>query len=204
MRRKSPEQALATFAGAPSNLDLSRWTGRRRPEATRGEARAALAAELRQIREGGLYRRTAANWTEFCESNLRIDRRSIDRGLRQLRDFGPAFFHVADAWPLSTKEYRGIQEHVRPEGVVLDGAVVPFGENSRRGLAGAISELLQRRKTQARLSPNAYRRVYARLERATGRLERVDIALDRLQKIELSTLLGRLLRRGVELGVRAA
>src|ERR1051326_298270 len=130
MRRKSSGQALATFGDAPSNLDLSRWTGRRRPEAARGDARAALAAELRDIREAGLYRRTAANWTEFCESNLRIDRRSIDRAIRQLRDFGPAFFHAADAWPLSTNEYRGIQEHVRQDGVVLDGALVPFGENS--------------------------------------------------------------------------
>jgi hypothetical protein len=191
---------------APANLDLSRWTGLRESSSgTACDARVAQVADLRRIRDEKLYRDLTETWEEFCEKHLLISRRSIDRNIRRLKEFGPAYFHVAESMPLSSHEYRLIREHISAEGVRVDGVLVPLGERNGQRLAAAIAELLRRNGPKpARARSESFTRVAARLESATKALDRYDRALDRLQKLELAALVGRASRRAMQLGVRPA
>ena len=135
--------AVIALEEAPARLDLSRWTGRRDlPPGTPGDARVAQVTDLRRIRDKKLYARVTRTWEEFCEKHLLISRRSVDRNIRRLREFGPAFFRAAAAMPLSSREFRQIREHVGVEGVQFDGVLIPFGASNRRQLADALDELL--------------------------------------------------------------
>lgn len=206
MQPKSSKTTVRSFEDAPANLDLSRWTGRLEPSGgTGGDAKATLVADLRRIRDEQLYGNVTQTWEEFCEGHLMISRRSIDRNIRRLKEFGPVYFRVTEAMPLSSNEYRMIREHVSPDGVRVDEALVPFEGHNHQWLAEALAELLRRngpKPTRTRME--SFPRVAARLEAAAKALDRYDRTLDRLQKLELSALLGRASRRALQLGVRPA
>ena len=206
MQKEPPQAKVTPFEDAPANLDLSRWTGRRESSAgTASDARVAQVADLRRIRDEKLYGSLTETWEEFCEKHLLISRRSIDRNIRRLKEFGPAYFHLAEAMPLSSHECRMISEHICPEGVRVDGTLIPFGERNRQRLAAAIAELLRRGGPKpARTRAESFTRVAARLEAAAKALDRYDRTLDRLQKLELAALVGRASRRALKLGVRPA
>ncbi len=142
-----PKPDVIDFEAAPTTLDLSRWTGVSLadvPAATAGETRAVQVANLRRIRDGRLYIDLTSTWEEFCEKHLLVSRRSVDRNIRRLKEFGPLFFRVAEEVPISSQEYRLIRGHICPEGVRFDGAVVPFHQAHGRRLAEAVTELLRR------------------------------------------------------------
>jgi len=206
MQKEPSKNAVIGLEDTPLDLDLSRWTGRHESSAgTAGDARATQVADLRLIRDEKLYGSLTQTWEEFCERHLLISRRSIDRNIRRLKEFGPVFFQVAEAMPLSSHEYRMIREYICPEGVRFDGVLIPFGELNGQRLAAAMAELLRRCGPKpARTRMESFSRVAARLEAAVKALERYDRTLDRLQKLELSSLLGRGSRRGLQLGVRPA
>lgn len=209
MQPELPETDLIAFEDAPLDLDLSRWTGApddsaKEPPAI-GDVRAAQVANLRRIRDERLYTDLTSTWEEFCEKYLRITRRSVDRNIRRLKEFGPLFFRVAGAVPISSQEYRLIRGHVCPDGVRLDGVLIPFDESYFEELSDAITELLRRGGSKsAKARGESFSRVIAQLETAAKALDRYDRTLDRLQKFELSALLGRAARRAMQMGVRPA
>jgi hypothetical protein len=209
MQAELPETDLIAFEDAPLDLDLSRWTGAPADSANDtpdlGDVRAERVANLRRIRDERLYTDLTSTWEEFCEKHLRITRRSVDRNIRRLKEFGPLFFRVAEAVPLSSQEYRLIRGHVCPDGVRLDGALIPFDDAFSDELSDAVTELLRRGGSKpAKARGESFSRVIAQLEIAAKALDRYDRTLDRLQKFELSALLGRAARRAMELGVRPA
>jgi hypothetical protein len=204
MDEKSPK--IIALEDAPANLDLSRWTGRLpQPAASFGEARAAQVADLRLIRDRKLYAGLTRTWDEFCEKHLLVSRRSVDRNIRQLREFGPVFFRVAEAMRLSAQQYRRIRGHVCAEGVLFDNGVIPFVPQNQRPLSDAIAELLLRNGGRLGRKPTeSYGRMMRRVTVAANSLDRFDRRLDGLQKLEVAASMGRILRRGLQLGVRPA
>ena len=208
MRESLTKSEIIPLEDAPANLDLGRWTGElpaSLPEAVAGDARAAQVAALRRIRDGRLYAGVTRTWDEFCEEHLLISRRSIDRNIRRLKEFGPVFFRVAEAIPVSSQEYRLIRGHVCPGGIRFNGAVLSFAPANGPRLAAAVTELLRLTGPKpVKLRGESFPRVMERLEAATKMLERYDRTLDRLQKFELASVLGRSARKAQELGVRRA
>jgi hypothetical protein len=210
MRKESPKTPVIALEDAPTNLDLSRWTGAPptfEAEAPVGAAaaRAAQVADLRRIRDRRLYVGLTRTWDEFCEKHLLISRRSVDRNIRRLKEFGPVFFSVAEALPISSQEYRLIRGHICPNGVRFDGALIPFGPSHTHRLGNVIAELLRRSGPKpVKKNREPFSRVIAQLEAGAKALDRYDRALDKLQKFELSALMGRTARRALELGVRLA
>jgi hypothetical protein len=161
--------------------------------------------QLRRIRDGKLYTRYTNTWDEFCEKHLKFTRRSVDRNIRRLREFGPVFFRLAEAVPLASREYRLIRGHVCPQGVRVDAEVIAFGAGNCEQLSDAITELLRRSGSKsAKDARQSFARVTSRLDVATRLLERYQRPLDKLQKFDLAVLVGRTLRRAREMGVRAA
>jgi len=113
--------------------DLARWLGRRDAFAVMaGGCSAAEAETLRRIRDEKLYRNTGLTWDAFCVRRLGVSRRNVERTLRLLDEFGPAYFHVAQVAHVTVDQYRAIAHSVGNDGVRLDGAVVALLPENRR------------------------------------------------------------------------
>lgn len=136
-----PEAANA----APDAIDMGRWLGRREAfSLVAGRCSAAEAESLRQIRERRLYLTVARSWDEFCAKHVGASRRNIERSLRLLEEFGPAYFAVAQMAHIGPEEYRAIAAHVDEGGVRLDGAIVALLPENSGHVAAAVGELLRR------------------------------------------------------------
>jgi len=206
MRPQSTDTAVISFEEASPDLDLSTWTGTAETASQHpANTRAAQVASLRRIRDEKLYTGLTSTWEEFCQKHLLISRRSVDRNIRRLKEFGPVFFRLAETVPITSREYRLIRGHISPDGVRFEGVVVGFDGPQRQQLPDVITELLRRTGPKPiRQKGEPFSHVVARLEVAAKMLERYERSLDRVQKFELSAVLGRALRRGLELGVRPA
>ena len=130
--------------GHLGGLDLGRWIGRREAfGAIAGRCSAAEVESLRRIRQEKHYRVATRNWDDFCALHLRASRRSVDRVISYLEEFGPAFFHIAQLAHIGAKEYRTIAPHVGEDGVKLDGDVIALLPENSQKLTEAIGALLR-------------------------------------------------------------
>ena len=130
-----------------SSIELGRWLGRRDAfAAVAGKCSAAEAESLRKIRSERLYLQLDSSWEGFCKNRLGVSRRHVDRILRLLDEFGPAYFLVAQMTHVTPDEYRAIAPHVSAEGVRLDGAVVALLPENSQQVSAAIADLIEREK----------------------------------------------------------
>jgi hypothetical protein len=135
----------------PASEELGRWLGRREAFAmVAGRSSAAEAESLRRVRDGKLYRNLGLTWDEFCKSRLGVSRQHIDRTLRLLDEFGPAYFHVAQMAHVTPDEYRAIAPHVGEDGVRVDGAVIALLPENSEQVSAAVGELLKREKPEGK------------------------------------------------------
>jgi hypothetical protein len=100
-------------------LDLGIWLGRRQAfSVVAGRCSAADAECLRQIRESKSYRALYLTWDQFCKERVGITRPMVERIIRQLEEFGPAFFQLSSILRITADEYRGIAGSVSEDGVL--------------------------------------------------------------------------------------
>ena len=131
----------------PAGVELGRWLGRREAFAVvAGKCSAAEAETLRRIRNEKTYKLVTPSWEEFCVKRLGVSRRHIDRTIRLLDEFGPAYFHVAQMAHVTPDEYRAIAPHVSADGVRVNGAVVALLPENSGQVSAAVAELLEREK----------------------------------------------------------
>ena len=110
-----------------------------------GRCSAAQAESLRRIRESQGYRELAANWDEFCTRHLKTSRRSVDRMIGWLVEFGPVFFDLAQMTGITADEYRAIAPAVQTDGVHLGTEVIALlPENAEK-----VAETVLRLQTEA-------------------------------------------------------
>ena len=113
-----------------------------------GRCSAAQAESLRRIRESQGYRELAASWDEFCTRTLRTSRRSVDRMIGWLEEFGPVFFELAQMTGIAADEYRAIAPAVREDGIHLGTEVIALlPENAEK-----VAETVLRLQTEAAAS----------------------------------------------------
>jgi hypothetical protein len=125
-----------------------------------GRCSAAQAESLRRIRESQGYRELAPNWDEFCTRSLRTSRRSVDRMIGWLAEFGPAFFELAQLTGITADEYRAIAPAVGKDGIHVGSEVIALlPENAEK-----VAETVLRLQTEAaagRPAKGAYERIEA-------------------------------------------
>ncbi|MBZ5729287.1 MAG: hypothetical protein LAP87_30470 [Acidobacteriia bacterium] len=193
--------SLPQEAGAA--VDLGRWLGRREAFGLMaGRCSAAEVESLRRIREQKAYQQVARNWSEFCTRHLKIHRRTVDRAIGYLQEFGPAFFHITQLTHISAKDYRAIARHVCEEGVNADGNVVALLPENSEKLSAAITGLLQRiapKENAAR--PVSFDAAVKRCQAIGEMLEAMPAPLDLRQKAELASAVCDIRRAAASLGV---
>ncbi len=193
----SPDQATA------DSVNLGRWLGRREAFGLiAGRCSAAEAESLRHIREEKLYLGVARNWDEFCSVHVGASRRNVERSIRYLEEFGPAFFEIRQVTHITPEEYRAIAEHVYAEGIRLDGSLVALSPENSLDVSAAVAELLRRAQSEsAPPEPQGFVEVLRRCGSAANMLEASPSELNPLDRMELAEVLCRMLGSAAARGV---
>jgi hypothetical protein len=139
---------MDTLQEKDSILDLGIWLGRKQAfSAVAGRCSAADAECLRQIRESKAYRSLDLTWDQFCKEKVGVTRPVVDKMIRQLEEFGPAFFQLSSILRITADDYRLIAGSVAEDGIVYDGEKIAIDVENTSRLAQAVDAL----RTQAAL-----------------------------------------------------
>jgi len=183
------------------DANLDRWLGRREAFGMiAGRCSAAEVESLRRIRNEKLYRGRTRNWAEFC-AQLGVSRRNVERSIRQLEEFGPAYFHLAQLAHIRPEEYRTIAAHVTENGVHVEGAVIAFLPENTDKVTAAVAKLLGRDEHPvSKPAASSFALALKRCESATQSLDKLPV-LQPAQKLQLAAVLLDMREKAKALGV---
>ena len=137
-----------------------------------------------------LYLAVARNWDEFCENHVGASRRNVERSIRLLEEFGPAYFQVAQMAHIGPEEYRAIAAHVDDAGVRLDGSVVALLPENSGKIGAAVKQLLGRAEPEAETAkPESFAQVIKRFESAARFLDESKAWPDTEQKLKMASII---------------
>ena len=133
---------------------LGAWMGRKQAFASlAGRCSAADAECLRQIRHGKHYRALKLNWEQFCKQEVGVSYITVDKIIRRLEEFGPAYFILTQATGITENEYRRISSAVHDQKLLHAGEEIPIDADHAPKLNAAIEQL--RRESAAALPAEA-------------------------------------------------
>ena len=130
-------------------VDLGMWLGRRQAFAlVAGRCSAADAECIREVRRNKRYRALQMTWEQFCEERLGITCMTANKIVRQLEEFGPEFFTLAQLTRVTPEEYRRLNVAVRGHALLHAGEEIPIDAENGPRLAAAIEELRRNAKAE--------------------------------------------------------
>ena len=136
------EPIFKASAEAVDAYELGEMLGQRRAFSTiAGRCSAADAACIQRIRERKLFLQRSPSWEEFCPTHLGLSRTQANRIIRNLEEFGPDYFELAQLTRITADEFRAIAPAVYDKTVHVHGeAIALIPENSGK-LTAALAEL---------------------------------------------------------------
>ena len=121
---------------------LGEMLGRRQTFGTiAGRCSAADAECLRRMREEKLYLTRAETWIDFCPKYLGLSSRQANRIIRNLEEFGPAYFELAQLTRISVEEFRAIAPAVRDQHIHAHGQAIALIPENAEKVAAAVADL---------------------------------------------------------------
>jgi hypothetical protein len=165
-------------------LEVGTWLGRRQAFSNvAGRCSAADAQCLRELRESKKYKSMGLTWEECCKQRAGIHRSSAEAIIRNLEEFGPDYFVIAQVTGISADEYRRIGGSVSSHALLHAGEEIPIALENAPRLIAAV-DALRREVAEAPPADTATEaaRCFAKAERAlrTGLTE-----LDKLRLMPL-------------------
>ncbi len=159
-------------------INLGAWLGRKQAfSGMAGRCSAADAHCLLVLREEKKYKATGLTWDEFCAQRLGISRAQADKTIRQLEEFGEAYFHLTGMVQISPQDYRLIAGAVSADGIEHGGERIAIAPQNAVKLAKAVDNL----KQKARLALPAPPPAAAKPATATEVGDPMGKMVDRLQ-----------------------
>jgi hypothetical protein len=136
-------------------LELGTWLGRHQALGLiANKCSAGDAACLREIRDNKHYRALGLTWEEFCSRHTGVDRRTADRIVERLEEFGEAYFNLSRLMPIQPSGYRELASSVTGNTIELDGQKIPITPENAPQIIDAVRELrsrLEREQSKARV-----------------------------------------------------
>jgi hypothetical protein len=115
-------------------LEVGTWIGRHQAFGLiANKCSAADAACLREIRDNKHYRALGLTWEEFCNRHAGIDRRTAERIVDRLEEFGEAYFNLSQLIPIHPPVFRELASSVSGNTIELDGSKDPHYARPRAG-----------------------------------------------------------------------
>src|ERR1700730_14895761 len=136
-------------------LEVGTWIGRHQAFALiASQCSAADAACLREIRDNKHYRALGLTWEEFCSRHAGVDRRTADRIVERLEEFGEAYFNPSQLMAIQPSGYRELASSVTGNTIELDGRKIPSTPENAPHIIEAVRELrsrLDREQSKSRI-----------------------------------------------------
>ena len=131
-----------TQKDAQAALEFGKWVGRRQAfSQVAGRCSAADAQCLRELRESKRYKVMGLTWEQVCKQEVGICRSVADLIIRNLEEFGPDYFVLAQATGISAQEYRRIQGAVAHHALLHAGEEIPIELENGPKLVAAVAAL---------------------------------------------------------------
>jgi hypothetical protein len=136
------EQVNETVSDEQQLVELGIVLGQRKAFGmVAGRCSAAQAECLRKIHDEKLYLRFSPSWAQYCESHLKVSRRTADRAIALLKELGTIYYEAAALTGITPAEFRRVRDAIREDGIHIGGAVIALiPQNSERAVE-AIAQL---------------------------------------------------------------
>ena len=122
-------------------LEVGTWIGRHQAFGLiANKCSAADAACLREVRDKKHYRALGLTWEEFCSRHTGIDRRTADRIVERLEEFGEAYFNLSQLIPIHPPGFRDLASSVSGNTIELDGQKIPITPDHAPQIIEAVRE----------------------------------------------------------------
>lgn len=138
---------------------------------------AAQAVTIRQIKESGCYEELGFTWQEFCPEFFGISQVTADRIIKQLAEFGQAYFRFCQLARITETEFRHIASKVSAGAVELEGESIPLTPENAPRIRQAVRALRQRLRNEQPPSsprPGSVSRLRTRLDALLCEMKRLD------------------------------
>ncbi|HXB67147.1 MAG TPA: hypothetical protein VNY05_02840 [Candidatus Acidoferrales bacterium] len=167
-------------------MEVGTWLGRRQAfSIVAGRCSAADAQCLRELRESKKYKSMGLTWEECCKQRAGIHRSSAEAIIRNLEEFGPDYFVIAQVTGIPAKEYRLIQGSVRNHALLHAGEEIPVAVENAPRLIEAV-DALRRGAAEAPAPPGDIAADAARRFAKAGKAMQTALAeLDELRLMRL-------------------
>jgi hypothetical protein len=155
MEQNEMLNAASAHPDGAALLEVGTWIGRHQAFGLiANKCSAADAACLREIRDNKHYRALGLTWDEFCSRHTGVDRRTADRLVEQLDEFGEAYFNLSQLMPIKIPAYRELASNVTGNILELDGQKIPITPDHAPQIIDAVRELrsrLEREQSKSRI-----------------------------------------------------
>jgi hypothetical protein len=108
-----------------------------------GHCSASHAMILRDIRDNKKYLALSRNFDEFCADHLHVTRRTVDRIIGLLNEFGPGYFALAQLTGIGADEFRALAPAMKDNCLEHGGEAIALVEENAAKLAAALDALRQ-------------------------------------------------------------
>src|ERR1700676_3554004 len=148
-------EILNANASGAALLEVGTWIGRHQAFGLMASQCSAADAEcLRQIRDNKHYKALGLTWEEFCSQHAGVDRKTADRIVERLEEFGEAYFNLSQVIPIQPASYRLLASNVTGNTIELDGQKIPITPEHAPQIIEAVRELrsrLEREQSKTRV-----------------------------------------------------
>jgi hypothetical protein len=166
-------------------IDLGKWLGRREAfSQMAGRCSAADANCLRELRESKKYREMGLTWEQTCKQKVGIGRTAADRIIRQLEEFGPDYFVIAEMTGISANDYRRISTAIANHKLLHAGEEIPIAVENAPRLIAAVDTLCHA-AMEATAPPGSTAEAARRFAKADRTMRAALAELDQLRLMPL-------------------
>jgi hypothetical protein len=155
MEQNETLNAAQAHVDGAALLEVGTWIGRHQAFGLMASMCSAADAEcLREIRDKKHYRAVGLTWEEFCSRHAGVDRKTADRIVERLEEFGEAYFNLSQIIPIQPSRYRELASNVTGNILELDGQKIPITPDHAPAIIDAVRELrsrLEREQSKSRI-----------------------------------------------------
>ena len=136
------ESIIAPPVDDQAAFDLGEMLGRRQTFGMMsGRCSAADAECLRRMRDQKLYQSRATSWNGFCPKFLGMTSRHANRIIRNLEEFGPGYFELAQLTRITPEQFRAIAPAVRDQQIHGHGEAIALIPENAQKITAAVADL---------------------------------------------------------------
>jgi hypothetical protein len=171
MEQNETLNAANAQADGAALLEVGTWIGRHQAfSLIANKCSGADAACLREIRENKHYKALGLTWEEFCSRHTGVDRRTADRIVERLEEFGEAYFNLSQLMPIQPSGYRELASSVTGNTLELDGQKIAITPEHASRIIDAVRELRSRLEREQLKSRAPFSALQNRLDRCHSEL----------------------------------